>query len=361
VAAIPKPYREAPAKSRLCRGYCRKIQAGDAWHRFNEADKQQQMAICALAGTDLFQIQAPLPIEDDIDLSAAGIDAMVAERPGRADIQVTAVSWASTYHMNARLADRYRIDRIFLVGDAAHIHPPTGGQGLNTSVQDAYNLGWKLAAVLDGAPNALLDSYEEERRPVAESVLGLSTQLLDAAKRGDNRRGREVRQLDLGYRTASLSLQTPSASQRLQAGDRAPDAPIHHATGLPTRVFDLLRGPHWTLLGQDTDRDSIAPHPQLRTHVFGSRGDVVDTHEHFRDAYGLSPNIWALVRPDGYIGAFIAGDEINALHAYLQGTGISLAQPMQRTTRASTAGARIAGSIALWSCADGPPELPTCT
>ena len=332
----------------------------DAWHRFNEADKQQQMAICALAGTDLFQIQAPLPIEDDIDLSAAGIDAMVAERTGRADIQVTAVSWASTYHMNARLADRYRIDRVFLVGDAAHIHPPTGGQGLNTSVQDAYNLGWKLAAVLAGARDVLLDSYEEERRPVAESVLGLSTQLLDAAKRGDNRRGREVRQLDLGYRTASLSLQTPSASQRLQAGDRAPDAPIHHATGLPTRVFDLLRGPHWTLLGQDTDRDSIAPHPQLRTHVFGSRGDVVDTHGHFRDAYGLSPNIWALVRPDGYIGAFIAGDEINALHAYLQGTGISLAQPMQRTTRASTAGARIAGSIALWSCADGPPELPTC-
>ncbi|MGB3271045.1 MAG: FAD-dependent oxidoreductase [Rhodanobacter sp.] len=319
----------------------------EAWHRFNEADKQRQIAICALAGTDLFQIQAPVPMEGDIDLSAAGIDAMVAERTGRNDIRITAVSWASTYHMNARLAERYRIDRLFLVGDAAHIHPPTGGQGLNTSVQDAYNLGWKLAAVLRGAPAALLDSYEEERRPVAENVLGLSTQLLDAAKRGDNRRGREVRQLDLDYRTSSLSLKTPSASQRLQPGDRAPDAPIRHATGLPTRAFDLLRGPHWTLLGQDTDRDSIAPHPQLRTHVFGSRGDVVDAHGHFRDAYGLSPNSWVLVRPDGHVGAFIAGDEINALRAYLLGVGISLTQAVLPATWASTGGVRSAGSIAL--------------
>ena len=63
------------------------------------------------------------------------------------------VSWASAFNMNARLADRYRVGRVFLAGDAAHIHPPTGGQGLNTSVQDAYNLGWKLAAVIRGAPD----------------------------------------------------------------------------------------------------------------------------------------------------------------------------------------------------------------
>jgi 2-polyprenyl-6-methoxyphenol hydroxylase-like FAD-dependent oxidoreductase len=318
----------------------------DAWHRFSQGSMQQQIGLCPLAGTDLFQVQAPVPLEGDIDLSAAGIAAMVAERTGRTDIHVTAVAWASAYHMNARLADRYRTGHVFLVGDAAHIHPPTGGQGLNTSVQDAYNLGWKLAAVLASAPAALLDSYEEERRPVAESVLGLSTQLLDAAKRGDNRRGREVRQLDLGYPASSLSLESPSGSHRLQPGDRAPDAPIHHVTGLPSRVFDLLHGPHWTLLGQDVDRDSIAPHPQLRTHVFGIRGDVVDTHGHFRDAYGLPPNSWVLVRPDGYIGAFIAGDGIDALHAYLQDVGISLAPPMPRTAHASRPSARSASSAA---------------
>jgi 2-polyprenyl-6-methoxyphenol hydroxylase-like FAD-dependent oxidoreductase len=296
----------------------------DAWHRFNDTDMPQQIAVCPLAGTGMFQIQAPVPPEGDVDLSVAGLNAMLAQRTGRSDIHVTEVTWASAFHMNARLADRYRVDRVFLVGDAAHTHPPTGGQGLNTSVQDAYNLGWKLGAVLAGAPNALLDSYEEERRPIAESVLGLSTRLLDAAKRGDSRRGREVRQLDLGYPTSSLSLTAPQRSHRLQPGERAPDAPIHHATDLPTRIFDLLRGPHWTLLGQDVDRDCMTPHPQLRIHVFGNRGDVIDTQGYFRDAYGVASNSWVLVRPDGYIAAFIAGDRIDALHAYLQRVGIVL-------------------------------------
>ena len=88
-----------------------------------------------------------MPLEGDVDLTAEGLTALVAERTGR-NIVIHSVSWASAYSMNARLADRYRVGRVFLAGDAAHIHPPTGGQGLNTSVQDSYNLGWKLAAVL---------------------------------------------------------------------------------------------------------------------------------------------------------------------------------------------------------------------
>src|SRR5208282_3527734 len=96
---------------------------------------------------------------------------------------------------------------VFLAGDAAHIHPPTGGQGLNTSVQDSYNLGWKLAAVLDGAPEKLLATYEEERRPIAAGMLGMATRLLDEGKSGPMRRGRETRQLDLGYPATSLALQ----------------------------------------------------------------------------------------------------------------------------------------------------------
>ena len=162
----------------------------DRWHRFNEGSMEQQISLCPLAGTDLFQLQAPIPLEGDIDLSAAGLAAMVATRTGRDDILVRTVSWASAFNMNARLADRYRVGHVFLVGDAAHTHPPTGGQGLNTSVQDAYNLGWKLSAVLGGAPLSLLDSYEEERRPIAASMLGLSTKLLDAHKRGEMLRGR---------------------------------------------------------------------------------------------------------------------------------------------------------------------------
>jgi|GEM_PF-5296018 len=127
--------------------------------------------------------------------------------------------------MNARLADRYRVGRTFLVGDAAHIHPPTGGQGLNTSVQDAYNIGWKLAAVLSGAQDRLLDTYERERRPVAEAVLGLSTRLLEAQKKGGMRRGREVHQLDVGYPDFPLSTEIPERCHGVRAGNRAPDAP----------------------------------------------------------------------------------------------------------------------------------------
>ena len=114
----------------------------DAWHRFGS--QREQVLICPLAGTDLFQVQAPVPLEGEVDLSAEGLAAMVAARTGRRDIAIRSVSWASAYSMNARLADRYQVGRVFLAGDAAHIHPPTGGQGLNTSVQDAYNLGWKL-------------------------------------------------------------------------------------------------------------------------------------------------------------------------------------------------------------------------
>jgi 2-polyprenyl-6-methoxyphenol hydroxylase-like FAD-dependent oxidoreductase len=75
------------------------------------------------------------------------------------------------------MVDRYRVDRVFLAGDAAHVHSPAGAQGMNTGIQDASNLGWKLAHVLRGADPALLDTYGAERLPVAADVLGLSTLL----------------------------------------------------------------------------------------------------------------------------------------------------------------------------------------
>jgi flavin-dependent dehydrogenase len=88
------------------------------------------------------------------------------------DFGVHSPRWLSRFGDATRLAERYRIDRVLLAGDAAHVHPPTGGQGLNLGIQDAFNLGWKLAAELSGrAPKGLLDSYEAERRPVAAEVL----------------------------------------------------------------------------------------------------------------------------------------------------------------------------------------------
>ncbi len=292
----------------------------DFWHRFGGDDLSRQIMLCPLAGTDMFQLQGPIPASGEIDLSAPGLNRLVAERTGRDDIRIESVAWASAYTMHARLADRYRVGNVFLVGDAAHIHPPTGGQGLNTSVQDAYNLGWKLAAVARGADHTLLDSYEQERRPVAASMLGLATRLLDAHRRGDTRRGREVQQLDIGYRDSALAMEQPARTAGLAAGDRAPDALVWSAAGQSKRLFDLFQGPHWTMLGYHAQRGAIAPRPGLHIHVLGPHGDLYDENHYFRAAYALAAGSWVLVRPDGHVGAIASTTE--TLENYLLKVGL---------------------------------------
>lgn len=277
----------------------------DAWHQFNARDMQRVMAICPLSGTDFFQVHATLENDVEIDLTPAGLARLIAERTGRRDIEVHAVTWASTYSVSARLADRYRVGRAFLVGDAAHVHPPTGGQGLNTSIQDAYNLGWKLSAVLGGAPDRLLDTYQEERRPVAEDMLALSTGLLQAAKQGDLKRGREVRQLGIGYTSSSLALKPARQTGPVRAGNRAPDAPLRGAAGCSRRLFELFTGPHWTLIGFESEREIASPRNGLRIHHVGAGRELEDDGHHFSDAYGLLPGEWLLVRPDGYVAAIV--------------------------------------------------------
>src|SRR5215467_1243399 len=296
----------------------------DAWHRFKDGTPDQ-ISLCPLRGTDLFQLQALIPLDGDIDLSTEGLAAMVTKRTGRNDILIRRVTWVSDYSMHARLADRFRVGRVFLVGDAAHVHPPTGGQGLNTSVQDSYNLGWKLAAVLSGTPEGLLASYEDERRPIAAAMLGLSTKLLDELKKpGGMRRGRETQQLDLGYLHSALSVERPQRKSGLRAGSRAPDAPIRGAAGLSTRLFKLFQGPHWTLLGYEVDRaNAVRPRAGLHIHTVGRRGDIVDDGGYIRIGYGLEPGTWVLVRPDGYIGVIASSDAGPVLERYLSSVGFA--------------------------------------
>ncbi|MEU0106477.1 FAD-dependent oxidoreductase [Streptomyces sp. NPDC006251] len=213
----------------------------DNWHLFPPGgDGDGYLALCPLAGTEDFQLVARFPDGTAPELSLEGVRKVVAARTHLAPEAVTELRWASDFRPRAALADRFRSGRVFLAGDAAHVHSPAGGQGLNTSVQDAYNLGWKLGAVLrDGSDPALLDSYEEERRPVAADVLGLSTRV----HRGETRRGDATRQLRLGYRHSPLTHETRPEPGPLRAGDRAPDGTVNG-----TRLFDTFRGPHWTLL-----------------------------------------------------------------------------------------------------------------
>ena len=301
---------EFPGKTQPGRGLVADVRltglSREVWHVFAGPDGQR-VSFCPLAGTDLFQMQGHAP--DTEDFSVEALNALTRARTGRSDIVIGEVLWASTFGINARLAERYRVGRVLLAGDAAHVHPPTGGQGLNTSLQDAYNLGWKLAAVLAGAPDALLDTYEAERRPIAAEVLGFSTRLLN---QGDLKRGREARQLDLGYEGSSLSLDLGVAA-KVAPGDRAPDAPGLVLDGKTVRLHEILRGPHWTLLGIQT---ALAPRPGLVV------AKVVDAEGWFADAYGLPPGGFVLVRPDGYVATVgKAGDEAR-LQAYFAQVGL---------------------------------------
>jgi 2-polyprenyl-6-methoxyphenol hydroxylase-like FAD-dependent oxidoreductase len=308
-----------PGKSLGIRAFVADVRSdslsADAWHTWHEGDRTRQITMCPLAGTDLFQCQGGLPLEGDVDVSAAGLTEMLRERTGRTDLTITDVPWASVFLMGARLADAFRSGRAFLAGDAAHTHPPTGGQGLNTSVQDAYNLGWKLAAVLSGTPDPelLLDSYEIERRGIAESVLGLSTRLLDEAARRGMRRGRDTQQLDLGYPTSPLN--GPGAL----SGYRAPDAPLLTGAGHPTRLFTLLAGPHWTLLAHETT-DTPAPRAGLHIHTTGPTAELQDPTNHLATSYKLTPGTYVLIRPDNYVA--LTTTDHNAIDAYLTKSGL---------------------------------------
>jgi 2-polyprenyl-6-methoxyphenol hydroxylase-like FAD-dependent oxidoreductase len=299
----------------------------DVWHRWGSGDMRRQLFVCPLQGTTMFQIQGPIASELDVDLSAKGLTELVQARTNRTDILVREVRWASAFHMNARLAERYRVGSVFLCGDSAHVHPPTGGQGLNTSIQDAYNLGWKLASVLDGGACAsLLDSYEEERRPIAQDMLGLTNRLLQALKdRGDMRRGPEVQQLDLGYTGSSVGLNTSDrAPDLLLAGDRAPDVPLMGRAGQPVRLFELLKGPHWTLLEFETAKhaETIEARKNLHIHRIAADGDLVDVKALFATTYGVVSGDRVLIRPDGYIAAIGPTDNLADLKAYLSRMGL---------------------------------------
>ncbi|WP_405394719.1 FAD-dependent monooxygenase [Microbispora hainanensis] len=253
------------------------------------------VALYPMAGTGTFQMIATLKPGSTPEQSLSAYQRILAERSMLRTVRLTELLWSSLYRVNIRLADRYRSGRVFLAGDAVHVHPPAGGQGLNTGVQDAYNLGWKLARVLAGGPEALLDTYEEERRPVAARVLGLS---VDLADKKSYKRGEDTYQLSLSYRGGSLAL---------RGGDRVPDGPLTLADGTRARMFDLLRGPHFTLLSPDPAPSPAAPRcartrRPSRTAASGTPSyGRTDTWESPRPRPRSSPPTWPWCDPAGPI------------------------------------------------------------
>ncbi|MFD8751237.1 FAD-dependent monooxygenase [Kitasatospora sp. NPDC059577] len=256
---------------------------------------------------------------------------LFAERAGLPGVTLHEPTWSTVWRPTVRMVERYRDGLVLLAGDAAHCHSAAGGQGMNTGIQDAHNLSWKLAAVLRGAPGTLLDSYQDERLPVARAVLAATSAQHKALFSADGARaltdqfvnpaatGSDFTGLSVGYRGGPLGRDLDDTTG-IRAGDRAPDAPCTLADGTPTRLFDLLRGPHSTLLtigehpalsGLPTEAGARAvPGPPATgpltaaglTAVTGlRRAAVLDPDGHIARAYGLRGDAVVLVRPDGYV------------------------------------------------------------
>jgi 2-polyprenyl-6-methoxyphenol hydroxylase-like FAD-dependent oxidoreductase len=227
------------------------------------------------------------------------------------DFGVHSPRWLSRFGDATRLADHYRVDRVLLAGDAVHVHPPQGGQGLNLGVQDAFNLGWKLAAAVGGwAPAGLLDSYENERRPVADDVLNTVRAQV------------ELLRLEPG----------PSAARRLLGElmdfEEVTRFLMGKTTGIGIR-YDLGAGPD--LVGRRL-KDVRLGQGRLFERMHGGRGLLLDrtaklSAEGWADRVDLIADPGAefdvpavLLRPDGYV-AWAGDDQAGLSEALLRWFG----------------------------------------
>lgn len=245
---------------------------------------------------------------------------LFAERSALPGSALHDLVWSTLWRPTVRMVGTYRTGRVFLAGDAAHCHSAAGGQGMNAGIQDTHNLSWKLAAALRGAPGSLLDSYQAERLPVGTALLAatsaqhremfgsrgaevLAEQFSHAAHSAS---GADFTGLSITYQDSPLSRDLDRTTG-IRAGDRAPDAPCRTADGKDIRLFDLFRGPHFTLLAFGKPVAAQLPVIQgalgVRTVTVGDAAgaDVLDVHGHARRAYGVTGEATVLVRPDGYV------------------------------------------------------------
>ncbi|KAG9224114.1 hypothetical protein CCMSSC00406_0006782 [Pleurotus cornucopiae] len=279
---------------------------------------------------------------------------------GVSDIEYGKLDFISKYTPHSRMATSFRKGRAFIAGDAAHIHSPTGAQGMNSGVQDAFNLGWKLALVIKGlAKPELLDSYDAERLPVIEGMLQIALDLhtrlfkagTDPADIWD--RGGSQDQLGVNYRHTPYvfdervqSAQVNSArnpygrSEALRAGDRAPDASAlsnMHDASKAMRLFDLFSVACHTVLIFSAQCDSALPVAEAlkeypaetiqRVIILPSSGSesfdidclvLRDSLHLANSAYGTKSGVItvAAIRPDGVVGAIATS--VEGLHRYLE-------------------------------------------
>ncbi|MBM7052750.1 FAD-dependent monooxygenase [Streptomyces durocortorensis] len=333
------------------------------WHQWFDTDGA--VMLCPIPGTRTGWWFQAGPERDGsgrpLAPTADGFRRLLARHtalPGRA---LTRAELLSTYRVNVRMADRFRAGRVLLAGDAAHVHAVAGGLGMNTGIQDAFNLGWKLGLVLAGHAGAeLLDTYEEERLPVAARTLDLTSDRLRATLEAIRRPGGgldaaitpDTTGLGVGYRWSSLApgpAEAPRPGDRAPdgggpaplPGDRAPDAPCADAaTGARTRLHRLFAGPRTTVLGFGPGSAAVLREVAdgygdagVRTcrvyaaheHRAGAMpGSVVDDAGHAAAAYGTGASgstgagTLVVVRPDHHVGVVAPADDARSVREYLR-------------------------------------------
>ena len=275
------------------------------------------------ARSDLFRLDVPYDPEEEslADYPETRCLQLIRAAVGIADLPVQ-IKTVATYEARELVADRFQQGRVFLVGDAARTQPPTGGLGGATGIAEAYNLTWKLAAVLRGeAGEALLATYDAERRPQADYTAEQVT-LLSQQRQSEGSAGITVDPFTLvmGYRYSAgaimpeagdenLPLVKPLSQWKGQPGTHAPHLVLERE-GEPISTRDLF-GPRFVLLvGPDGQfwkaaarQVKEALHIPLDCYqVGGETAELLDTSNMFCEMYGITSGGAVLVRPDGFIG-----------------------------------------------------------
>jgi 2-polyprenyl-6-methoxyphenol hydroxylase-like FAD-dependent oxidoreductase len=295
----------------------------------------------------------------------ADAQAKVDER-GPGGITLRDPVWLANFRINERKVTDYRRGRAMLAGDAAHIHSPAGGQGMNTGMQDAFNLAWKLGLIHrgEGQIEPLLDSYSKERSAVGDQVLKAAGTLTTMATLRNpvaqfarnhiapivtsfgfvqDKIKNQMTELSINYEGGPLSAEKwPWLAGGLKAGDRMPDVPLTDATGSPTTLFASIRGDrHRLLLFVNDPKASaelvlicdeamrafpnvLSPHIVLKAGASPPGYDRpwpvwLDVENKLHQKLGVSGAALVLVRPDGYIGYRCQPADGAALMAYLSG------------------------------------------
>jgi 2-polyprenyl-6-methoxyphenol hydroxylase-like FAD-dependent oxidoreductase len=294
------------------------------------------------------RVRVIVEITDDADaMRPASLDwlrEVSAER--QLGLRIESAHWLTTFEIHHAQVDRYRVGRVFLAGDAAHVHSPAGGQGMNTGMQDAFNLGWKLALVASGAaPDELLDSYHLERHPIAAHVIATTTAVTRVGT-VESRFQRELRNhlIHAGSQLPFVRLRMANETEELtvayrespivrggrrgpvEAGDAAPDVAEVGLWRLLCREGAGTDGQHVILRVADT-KGAVPTPPALR----GVRQVVAapapapgpetlrDPQRKVAARYGLGPTGGLVViRPDGYVGTIADGDDPAPVRGYFE-------------------------------------------